>query len=104
MSRNKRDYLHSMYLVGGVVIFVLAIVALVSFCKAVTLEAPKPVLPYGFADSIQVENLKKEVSELSSKVDSLEGALRERPKVVYRHFKSKKDSSVIELHVHNEKE
>ena len=102
MSRNKRDYLHTMYLVGGVVIFVLAVVALVSFYKAATFEAPRPAQPHGFADSIKVENLQKEVAKLTQKVDSLDGAMRQKPKVVYRNYKSKKDSSVIELHFHNE--
>ena len=102
MSRNKRDCLRIMYSVGGVVIFVLAVVALVSFCKAVTFEAPKPVQPHGFADSIIVENLQKEVAALTQKVDSLDGAMRQTPPMVYRNFKSKKGSSVIELHFHNE--
>lgn len=104
MSRIKRDCLHTMYLIGGVIIFVLSVVALVSFWKAVSYVEPKPIQPRGFADSIQLENLKKDLSVLKVKVDSLDDALQQKPKVIYRHIKSKKDSSVIELHVHNEME
>lgn len=102
MNKNKWGYLHTLYLVGGILIFIFAIVALVSFCKAVTYKENEPVRSYGYADSIQVENLKKEVSVLSFKVDSLKAALQQKPKVRYRYINSKKDSSVIEIHVHND--
>ena len=104
MSRNRRDYLHTMYFIGGIMILVLAVVALVSFYKAVTYDEPKPTQSRGFSDSIQVKQLKKEISVLTYRVDSLEAILQQKPKVKYRYLKNKRDSSVIELHIHNEKE
>lgn len=79
MSRNKRDVLHTVYFIGGMIILVLAIVALVAFYKAVSFEPTRPFVLHGFADSIKVENIQKDVAELTQRVDSMEVAMRQRP-------------------------
>ncbi len=98
----ERKYLIKLYKIGIGIIFVLCIVALVSFIKAVSFKDKPPVIVQtNYADSVQFEVLKKEVVELQIRIDSLEKACQSKQKVVYKSTKRKKDSCVIELNIHN---
>lgn len=98
----EQKFLHNLYIVGIAVIIVFAIVALVSFIKALSFkEPPQAINQVHYADSAQFEQLKQQMRALKIKVDSLEKVCQSKPKVVYKYPKSKKDSCVIELYIHN---
>lgn len=76
-AKNKRDYLAYLYKAGFIIIFILAIVALLSFFKALGYkEKPVPIKQWHYADSIQFDILNSEVNELCNKIDSLEVKLQ----------------------------
>lgn len=97
--KAKSSLFKAIYLIGAIILFFLAIVCMVSFIKAIgsknDSENPQKVL----ADSVQVEQLRKEVDELKVKVDSLMTLSQQQPKIKYKYLKPHKDSCVIELNV-----
>lgn len=103
MSRSREFHFSRwLYKIGAVILFVLAVVALIAFIKALSVGVcsdDKLSLPY--ADSLQVEALKKDVHELNRKVDSLLILTQKKPQKVYRYIKAKKDSCTIEVNIHN---
>lgn len=90
------------YKIGVTILFILAVVAMISFVKALCVTGDKEqknnVAP---ADSVQVEALKKEVQDLNKKVDSLIILTQKEPQKVYRFIKPKRDSCTIEVNIHN---
>lgn len=104
MSRN-RDFHFSrwLYKIGAAFLFILAVVALLAFVKALCItehkEQKRAVAP---ADSVQVDSLRREVQELNKKVDSLLILTQKEPQKVYKYIKPKKDSCTIEVNIHNQ--
>ena len=89
-----------LYIAGATILFILAIVCMIAFIKAVRIkdeivEKPQKI----HADSIQIVMLYKEINILKAKVDSLITISQQKPKVKYKYLKSRKDTCVIELNV-----
>ena len=104
MSRN-RDFQFSrwLYKMGAAILFILAVVALLAFVKALCLtECKVQKRSIATADSVQVESLRREVQELNKKVDSLLIITQKKPQKVYKYIKPKKDSCTIEVNIHNQ--
>ena len=92
-----------LYIAGATILFVLAVVCMISFIKAVSAKdvmVEKPSKP--LADSLQVEFLRLEINDLKAKVDSMIIISQQQPKVKYKYLKPRKDSCVIELNVNNQ--
>ena len=103
MDRNSNFHFSRwLYKIGAFILFVLAVIALIAFVKALfATDCKEPERTFTPADSVQVENLRQEVSELSKKVDSLLILSQKQPQKVYRYIKPKKDSCTIEVNIHN---
>lgn len=102
MSGNNRVHFSGwLYKVGAVILFILSVVALVSFMEAVKIDYQQEDGEL-HSDSIQIEMLRSELIELNRKVDSLLVVTNQEPEVAYKYFKTKKDSTVIEVNVHSE--
>lgn len=103
MKRKSRsEYLPTLYCVGIFFIFVLTIVSLSSFVKALSYYEPNGIEKQNhYADSLQVEELKNEIKVLQIKIDSLEAALLHESNVVYKFIKDEKDSCIIMINVTN---
>lgn len=89
-----------LYVASGTILFLLAVVCMVSFIKAVSakdvvVEKQEKVL----SDSLQVEFLRLEVNALKTKIDSLITISQQGMRVKYKYLKPRKDSCVIELNV-----
>lgn len=100
---SKLSLSHSLYKAGATILFILAIVCMVSFIKAVCVKdvmvkKPQKIL----ADSLQVEQLRLEVISLKAKVDSLIIISQQKSKVKYKYLKPRKDTCVIELNVNKQ--
>lgn len=103
MSRNREFHFSIwLYKIGAAILFILAVIAIIAFVKALSIKestSDKGIRSY--ADSTQVEALKKDVQELNKKVDSLIILTQKEPQKVYRYIKPKKDSCTIEVNIHN---
>lgn len=103
MSRNREFHFSRwLYKIGAAILFILAVIAIIAFVKALSIKestSDKGIRSY--ADSTQVEALKKDVQELNKKVDSLIILTQKEPQKVYRYIKPKKDSCTIEVNIHN---
>lgn len=104
MGRNKElQFSRWLYKIGAAILFILAVVALLAFIKALCITEHKVQnRSVATADSVQVESLRREVQELNKKVDSLLIITQKEPQKVYRYLKPKKDSCTIEVNIHNQ--
>lgn len=103
MSSNSESHFSRwLYKVGAGILFILAVIAIVAFIKALCIKGYKIDKDnFSYADSTQIENLKKDVQELDRKVDSLIVLSQKEPQKVYKYLKPKKDSCTIEVNIHN---
>lgn len=91
-----------LYKVGAAILFILGVIAIIAFIKALSIKdstSNKGTVSY--ADSTQVEILRKDVQELNRKVDLLIVLTQKEPQKVYRYLKPKKDSCTIEVNIHS---
>lgn len=101
-NKSKSHFSRWLYKVGAVILFILAVIALVAFIRALGMSNHcTPQNAVAPADSIQVEILTKKVKDLDQKVESLMILSRKEPQKVYRYLKPKKDSCTIEVNIHN---
>lgn len=97
---SKMSLSRIIYSAGGGILFLLAVVCLVAFFKAVSArEVAKEKMQKPLADSLQLEQLRLEVNDLKTKVDSLIILNQKEPQIKYKYMKPHKDSCVIELNV-----
>ena len=103
MSSNSNFHFSRwLYKTGAGILFILAVIAIVAFIKALSIKEYKnDTSTISYADSAQVVVLKKDVQELNRKVDSLIVLTPKEPQKVYRYLKPKKDSCTIEVNIHN---
>lgn len=103
MKRKTRsEYLPIFYCVGIFIIFVLTIVSLFSFIKALSYCEPNGIEnQHHYADSLQVEELMNEIKVLQMKIDSLEVTLSHDSIIVRKYIKDEKDSCLIVNNVTN---
>lgn len=101
-SKSDLHFSRWLYKTGAGILFILAVIAMVAFIKALSIKEYKnDKNTISYADSTQVEVLKKDVQELNRKVDSLIVLTQKEPQKVYRYLKPKKDSCTIEVNIHN---
>lgn len=101
-SNSEFHFSRWLYKFGAGILFILAVIAIVAFIKALSIKEYKYDRDtFSYADSIQIENLKKDVQELDRKIDSLIVLTQKEPQKVYRYLKPKKDSCTIEVNIHN---
>lgn len=97
---NKPSLSQVFYRLGFVVLFVLAVVSMLAFIRALCYREMEPQLPQkSYADSLQLEQLHTKVDELNAKVDSLILLSKTNPKVINKYLKPRKDSCVIQLNI-----
>jgi len=103
MNRNREFHFSRwLYKIGAAILFILAVIAIIAFIKALSIkDSTNGKSTVSYADSTQVESLKKDVKELNQKVDSLIVITQKEPQKVYRYLKPKKDSCTIEVNIHN---
>lgn len=90
-----------LYKLGAGILFVLAVIAIIAFIKALSVNSGKEERKSApCADSTQVAELKKEVQSLNKKVDSLLILSQKEPRIVYKHLKPQKDCCIIDMNIH----